>query len=59
MLANLVHGDATLFCWALATVQSRIDLLAKNALESFGQGFAQFETESHGACYSRASRTLL
>jgi hypothetical protein len=32
MLANLVHGDSTLLCRVLAQVQSRIDLLTKNAL---------------------------
>ena len=59
MLANLVHGDATLFGGVLAQVQSRVDLLAKNSLESFRQGFAQFQTESHCVFYVRARRTLL
>ena len=59
MLANLVHSDATLFGGVLAQVQSRVDLLAKNSLESFRQGFAQFQTESHCVFYVRARRTLL
>jgi hypothetical protein len=48
MLANFVDSNATLFGGVLATVQSRIDLFAKDALESFRQRFAQFQTESHG-----------
>jgi hypothetical protein len=48
MLANLVDRNAALFGRMLAQVQSRVDLLAKDSLESSGQGFAQFQTESHG-----------
>src|SRR5262245_17347983 len=48
MLSNFVDGDATLFGGVLAQVQSRVDLFAKNSLESYRQGFAQFQTESHG-----------
>jgi len=59
MLANLVHGDATLLCRVLAQMQSRVDLLAKDSLESFREGFAQFQTESHCVFYVRARRTLL
>jgi hypothetical protein len=40
-------------------VKTRVDLFAKNSLESFRKGFAQFQTESHGVFYVRASRTLL
>ena len=43
-----MHCDAALFGGVLAQVQSRVDLFAKNSLESFRQGFAQFQTESHG-----------
>ena len=59
MLANFVHGHAPLFGGVLATVQSRVNFFAKNSLQSFRQGFAQFQAESHGVCYSRARRTLL
>jgi hypothetical protein len=59
ILANLVDSNATLFGGVLAQVQSRVDLFAKNSLESFRQGFAQFQTESHCVFYVRARRTLL
>jgi hypothetical protein len=59
MLANLVHSNASLFGGVLAQAQSRVDLLAKNSLESFRQGLAQFQTESHCVFYVRARRTLL
>ena len=48
MLAHFVHSDATLFGGVLAHVKSRVDFFAKNALESFRQGFAQLQTEGHG-----------
>ena len=50
VLAHFVHSDATLFGRVLAQVKSRVDLFGKNALESFRQGFAQFQTEAHGVC---------
>ena len=59
MLANLVHGDATLFGGVLATVQSRVDLFAKNSFEPAGPGFARIQMESQGVFYVRARRTLL
>src|SRR5215472_3758621 len=48
MLPNLVHGDPTLLGGIVAQTQSRIDLFGKDSLESIRQGFAQFQTESHG-----------
>ena len=59
MLANFVHSDATLFGGVLAKCKAESICFAKNSLESFRQGFAQFQTESHGVLLFRASRTLL
>ena len=59
MLANLVHSDATLFGGVLAQVQSRVDLLAKNSLESFRAGVRAISNRKPWRLLFRASRTLL
>ena len=42
MFANFMHGDTSLFCRVPAQFEGRLDLFAKNPLQSVGQWFAQF-----------------
>ena len=51
--------DLNKFELFLAQLKRRIDLFAKNSLESIWQWFPQFQSEAHGVCYFSASRTLL
>jgi len=45
VLANRVDSNATLLA-GVGTSAIRVDLFAKDSLESFRQGFAQFQTEA-------------
>ncbi len=50
MFANFVHGDTALLCRVPAQSKSRVELFAKNSLQSVRQRFAQFQTETHVVC---------
>src|SRR6266699_6675633 len=50
MFANFVHGNASLLCGVPAQFESRLDLFAKNSLQSVRQRLAQFQTEAHIVC---------
>jgi hypothetical protein len=48
VFTHLVHGNAALLRRVAAQFKSRLDLFAKNSLQSVWQRFAQFQTEAHG-----------
>src|SRR6266496_3043631 len=50
VFANFVHGNASLLCRVPAQFESRLDLFAKNSLQSVRQRLAQFQTEAHIVC---------
>jgi hypothetical protein len=47
MLAHFVHRHTALLCRMPAQLESRLNLFAKNSLQSVRQRFAQFQTEAH------------